>query len=496
MQEPGRDILDVLVVGAGISGISAAWHLQTLCPRRRFAVLEARERLGGTWDLFRYPGVRSDSDMFTLGFAFRPWHGERAIAEGPAILQYLHDTVREFDLARHIRFNHRVRHASWSSVDGCWRVTVDGPRTAALPRSTPADDSQLLRCRFLFLCSGYYRYDRGHQPDFPGLEQFAGRVVHPQFWPDDLELRGRRVLVVGSGATAVTLVPALARAGAEVTMLQRSPTYMISLPSRDAIAAALHRVLPARAASALTRWKNVLLALLVFRLCRARPERAKAFLVDAVRRRLPPGVDADAHFAPRYNPWEQRLCLVPDGDLFRALRAGDVQVVTDTIERFTPSGVRLAGGRELAADVVVSATGLELQLLGGAGLDVDGQAVDPSRLVVYKGVMYGDLPNCAATFGYTNASWTLKADLTSRWVCRLLNHMERTGARVATPRLLDAAMPLDPFVDFSSGYFQRHLASLPRQGRLPPWRLNQNVLSDLLALRFGRVDDGVLEFAA
>lgn len=482
---PGEELLDVLVVGAGISGISAAWHLQTLCPDRRFAVVEARQQLGGTWDLFRYPGVRSDSDMFTLGFSFRPWHGERSIAEGPAILQYLRDTVRELGLDRHIRYGHRVRHAAWSSADGCWRVQLDrAGETAPLT----------LRCRFLFLCSGYYRYDHGYTPDFAGVADYAGRIVHPQHWPEDLELRGRRVVVIGSGATAVTLVPAIAQAGAQVTMLQRSPTYMAALPSRDAIAAALHRALPARLASTLTRWKNVLLAIALFWWCRRRPARAKAVLIGAVRKLLPPGVDALTHFTPRYNPWEQRLCLVPDGDLFAAMRAGGVEVVTAAIDRFTPRGVRLADGRELTADVVVTATGLELQLLGGATIEVDGRTVEPPSLVAYKGVMYRDLPNCAATFGYTNASWTLKADLTSRWVCRLLNHMRRAGVQVATPRLIDATMPLDPFVDFSSGYFQRHLAALPRQGRMRPWKLNQNYLRDVLALRFGRVDDGVLEF--
>lgn len=483
------DLLDVLVVGAGIAGISAAWHLQTLCPGRRFRVVEARAGIGGTWDLFRYPGVRSDSDMYTLGFSFRPWREPRSIAEAPRIMSYLRDTVREGGLDRHMRFGLRMTRADWSSAQACWTVTfVQDADATARPVT--------LRARFLHLCCGYYRYDQGHVPVFEGRADFRGRIVHPQAWPDDLDVRDRSVVVIGSGATAVTLVPALARLGARVTMLQRTPSYLVSLPSRDAIAALVQRVLPARAAGTVIRWKNTLMAMLVFRLCRSRPGRARAFLLRQVARQLPPGFDVARHFTPPYKPWEQRLCLVPDGDFFAAIRRGQAQVVTDTIQRFEAGGLRLAGGELLPADVIVTATGLELQLLGGATAFVDGHAVNPADLVPYKGVMYSGVPNFAATFGYTAASWTLKADLASRYLCRLLNHMADRGARVATPVLADASLAREPLVDFSSGYFQRHLGSLPKQGRHKPWRFNQNVLADWLTLKHGAVDDGVLRFTA
>lgn len=485
----GDDTLDVLVVGAGIAGISAAWHLQTLCPGRRFAVVEARERTGGTWDLFRYPGVRSDSDMYTLGFSFRPWREPRSIAEAPTILNYLRDTVREHNLERHMRFGLRLTHAAWSSAEARWTLTFARTGDAAAPPQT-------MHARFVHLCCGYYRYDHGYTPAFAGQSDFRGRIVHPQQWPDEFDVRERRVVVIGSGATAVTLVPALAAMGAEVAMLQRTPSYLLSVPARDAIAAGIQRMLPSRAAGTVIRWKNALLGMLVFHLCRSRPGRARAFLIRQVARQLPPGFDLARHFSPPYNPWQQRLCLVPDGDFFRALRSGRAQVVTGTIDRFVPGGVSLANGEVLPADVIVTATGLELQLMGGATVSVDGRAVDPADLVPYKGVMYSGLPNFAATFGYTAASWTLKADLASRYVCRLLNHMAAAGARVATPVPADASLAREPLVDFSSGYFQRHLAQLPRQGRAKPWRFNQNYLADWLALKHGAVDDGVLRFLA
>jgi cation diffusion facilitator CzcD-associated flavoprotein CzcO len=482
------DFVDVLIVGAGISGISAAVHLRKLCPDRRFAILEARARLGGTWDLFRYPGVRSDSDMHTLGFSFRPWTDPKAIADGATILRYLDDTAREHGIDGAIRYGHRVVRADWSSQAQEWSVQVQ-------VQGADARRTLTLRCGFLFMCSGYYDYDRGHQPDFPGLAQFAGRLVHPQHWPAALDCTGQRVVVIGSGATAVTLVPALAETAAHVTMLQRSPTWMVTRPSVDPVSGWLRRWLPQRPALWLTRWKNVLLGLYVFGLARRRPDRVGALLLAGVRQALGPGADLATDYTPRYNPWVQRLCLVPDGDFFRAIAGGKASIVTDHVESFTAKGLRLRSGRTLDADIVVSATGLTLALLGHAALFIDGRPVEASSAVNYRGLMYGGVPNLAATFGYTNASWTLKADLSARFVCRLLNHMRRTGARVCTPPVPGPDVALLPWTDFSSGYFRRAAHALPLQGDRAPWKLNQNVLRDLVSLRFGRVDDGLLQFA-
>lgn len=476
--------VDVLVVGAGLSGIGAACHLQKLCPDRSFAIVEARQSLGGTWDLFRYPGVRSDSDMHTLGYAFRPWTDPKAIAEGPAILRYLQDTAREHGIDRKIRFGHKVVRADWSSQDAEWTVEL---------KREDDGSSQSIRCGFLFMCSGYYDYAGGYQPDFAGLERFGGRIVHPQQWPEDLDYEGRKVVVIGSGATAVTLVPALAEKAAHVTMLQRSPTWMAARPSVDPIDEGLRRRLPLRMALALSRWKNVLLSMYVFRLSRKNPTRMRKLLLGGVRQALGPEADIATHFTPRYNPWQQRLCLVPDGDLFKAITSGRASVVTDHIESFTERGIRLRSGTVLEADIVVSATGLTLAVLGHVELHVDGERVEPSRTVNYKGLMYSGVPNMANTFGYTNASWTLKADLTAQFVCRLLNHMRKTGARTCrVPATPDTA--LLPWVDLSSGYFERAADQLPRQGSTKPWKLNQNYLSDLVAMRFGAIDDGVLQF--
>ncbi|OYT87723.1 MAG: hypothetical protein CFE46_11330 [Burkholderiales bacterium PBB6] len=475
---------DVIVVGAGLSGIGAAWHLQQHCPEQRVLILEGRAASGGTWDLFRYPGVRSDSDMYTLGYRFQPWTQGKAIADGPAILDYIRSTAREHGIEERIRYQQRVVAADWSSTDARWTVMVQQGEGGPVVQQ---------RCRFLYMCAGYYRYDRGYQPDYAGLSQFQGQVVHPQHWPEGLQVQGRRVVVIGSGATAVTLVPALAKAGAQVTMLQRSPTWIASLPARDAIADALRRWLPGRLAYALTRWKNVLLGQALYGLARSRPAAFGGHLLKQIRRALP-GVDVDRHFTPSYRPWDQRLCLVPDGDLFTALRSGGASVVTDQIETFTPGGLRLRSGQELPADIVVSATGLELQLLGGAKLSLDGVPVDLSKTLGYKGMMFSDLPNMAATFGYTNASWTLKADLTAEYVCRVLNLMQRRGWQRVTPRRTDPDIGEMPSIDFSSGYVQRALAHLPKQGLRAPWRLYQNYLRDLLTLRHGRIEDGTLEF--
>ncbi|SFF26138.1 Predicted flavoprotein CzcO associated with the cation diffusion facilitator CzcD [Fontimonas thermophila] len=480
------EYVDVLIVGAGLSGIGAAVHLQNDCPQKTYAIFEARDTIGGTWDLFRYPGIRSDSDMYTLGYRFRPWTQAKAIADGPSILDYVRQTAREHGIERHIRFRHRVVRASWSSADARWTVEAErGP------------DREIVRiaCNFLYLCAGYYNYERGYTPDFAGVQDFKGRIVHPQHWPEDLDYSGKRVVVIGSGATAVTLVPAMAETAAHVTMLQRSPSYVMSLPSRDLIADALRRVLPSKAAYALVRWKNVLLSILFFQLSRRYPELVKKLLRKGVRTALGRDFDVDTHFKPRYNPWDQRVCFVPDADLFKAIRCGRASIVTDHIERFTDSGIRLASGKELKADIIVTATGLELKLLGGTELIVDGQRIDLSKTLTYKGMMCSGVPNMAFAIGYTNASWTLKCDLTSAYLCRLLNHMDRMGYRQCTPRNTDPSVTELPLIDFSSGYVQRAIDRFPKQGSKTPWRLHQNYVRDLLALRYGPVDDAAMEFS-
>jgi monooxygenase len=477
---------DVLIVGAGLSGIGAAAHLQQRCPTQRYALLEARDAPGGTWHTFRYPGVRSDSDMHTLGYAFKPWTGGQAMADGPAIQRYIEDTATERGIDRHIRLRHRVLRADWSSADARWTVLVehDGAQ-------------QRLSARFLLLCAGYYNHAQGHRPPFPGEDTFSGRLVHPQAWPADLAHAGQRVVVIGSGATAVTLVPELAKTAAHVTLLQRSPSYVVNLPRHDALAQRLRRWLPAMWAYRLVRGKNIAQALFFFQLARRRPAQVKARLVALAAAQLGPDGDAATHFSPAYKPWDQRVCVAPDGDLFQALRSGRAEVVTDTIARFTPQGITLDSGRQLAADIIVSATGLQLNLLGDVAFSVDGRACDLSQALTYKGMMLSNLPNLAYTFGYTNASWTLKADLTAGYVCRLLNHMKRHGLAVATPLLPEGAdMATRPFVDFTSGYVQRAAAMMPKQGVAAPWRLYQNYLLDLLTLRFGKLADGTLRLSS
>jgi cation diffusion facilitator CzcD-associated flavoprotein CzcO len=477
--------VDVLVIGAGLSGIGAAWHLQHHCPRRTYAILEGRGDIGGTWDLFRYPGIRSDSDMYTLGFSFKPWTQQKAIADGPSIMRYLRETVRESGIDRHIRFRHRVVAADWSSADARWTVRIERGE---------AREPVEITCAFLYMCSGYYEYEHGYTPSFPGADRFVGRIVHPQRWSDDVDYAGKRVVVIGSGATAVTLVPELAKRAAHVTMLQRSPTYMVSRPSEDRIANALRRWLPARQAYSMVRWKNVLLGMWFYRLCRRDPERAKKGLLALLRPQLGPDYDIATHFTPRYNPWQQRLCLVPDGDFFSTIREGRASVVTDEIDTFTERGIRLRSGTQLDADLVVTATGLELKFLGGLQVSLDGKPADLTQSLSYKGMMFSGVPNLALASGYTNASWTLKADLTSAYVCRLLNHMERTGTRACTPVLEDPSVEPRPWVDFTSGYFQRSLHKFPKQGSKKPWRLNQNYARDIAMLRLGAVEDGVMRF--
>jgi monooxygenase len=478
--------LDVLIAGAGLSGIGAACHLVRESPGRSYAVLEARAASGGTWDLFRYPGIRSDSDMFTLGYGFRPWRGAKSIADGGSILAYLRDTAAEFGVDEKIRYHHRVTAASWSSEQARWTVDVE---------RTDTGETLQLTCNFLFGNTGYYSYEQGYTPRFPGLERYQGTVVHPQEWPAGLDYAGRRVLVIGSGATAVTLVPALAGTAGHVTMLQRSPSYVIPLPSRDPLTATMERRLPARVAAPLIRWRFITVASLSYQLSRRRPEVMKRMIRKVQTRMLPAGYPVETHFAPSYQPWDQRLCIVPDGDLFRAIRKGTAEVVTDTIDTFTASGVKLASGREIEADVVVTATGLNLKLLGGIDLAVDGVKVDLSQSVGYKGMMFSGVPNLAATIGYTNASWTLKADLVAGYVTRLLNFMAEHGYRQVEPQAPAGDRPTHPFIDLSSGYVLRSLDALPKQGDKAPWRLHQNYWRDLLLLRFGRVQDGVLEFS-
>jgi len=478
--------LDVLVVGAGISGISAAWHLQTRCPKKSFAIFEARESLGGTWDLFRYPGVRSDSDMFTLGFHFRPWRGAKSIADGPDILAYLRETAEAYGIDRRMRLRHRVLRAAWDSATSLWTVDYQAGDDPAPRRLT---------CGFLFSCAGYYDYAAGHRPAFPGEERFQGRIVHPQAWPDDLDYAGKQVVVIGSGATAVTLVPAMARTAGHVTMLQRSPTYVISRPSRDAQADRLRKRLPAKLAYGLTRWRNVLLQMYFFRIARRRPEAAKAAILKMAQAQLGPDYDVATHFTPRYNPWDQRLCLIPDADLFDALKLGTASVVTDHIESFTERGIQLKSGQHLDADIIVTATGLEVRLLGGVEITVDGRPARPSESFSYKTMMFSGLPNLAATFGYTNASWTLKADLTAAYVCRLLNYMDRHGYTECRPVNEAPDQEALPWLEFSSGYVTRARDRMPKQGREAPWRVNQNYALDLMALRWGRLDDGVMRFS-
>ena len=490
------EALDVVIVGAGLSGIGMAVHLQQGCPGKTFTLLEARPRLGGTWDLFRYPGVRSDSDMYTLGYHFKPWSEAKAIADGPAILRYINETADEHLLGPHIRTGHQLISADWDAAKAHWVLQVD--RWLQLDhqpdQAQPAVQRLVLTTRFLQFCSGYYRYAQGHQPQFPGADVFAGTLVHPQHWPAALDCSGKQVVVIGSGATAVTLVPELARSAAHVTMLQRSPTYVVARPAQDPIAEALKRWLPAGLAYWLVRVKNVGLGIHFYRLARKYPVQAKARLVGLVQAQLGPQFDVARHFTPRYKPWDQRVCLVPDGDLFKTLRGGRASVVTDQIAFFTPTGIQLQSGQHLAADVIISATGLQLNVLGDVAISLDGIPVNPADTLVYKGMMYSGVPNLANTFGYTNASWTLKADLTSAYVCRLLQHMDNTGLAVCTPNR-DANVLPEPFLDFTSGYVQRAAKLLPKQGDRKPWRLHQNFVLDWLALRWGRVSDGVMVFS-
>lgn len=477
--------LDVLIVGAGLSGICAGHYVQTETPWASYAIFEARDAIGGTWDLFRYPGVRSDSDMFTLGYSFRPWKREESIAEGDKILEYIRETAAEEGIDAKIRLHHRIISAAWSTPDARWYVTAE---------RTDTGEQVEVSCGFLFSCSGYYRYDQGYLPDFPGMDDFAGVIVHPQQWPEDLDYAGKRVVVIGSGATAITLIPSMADDAGHITMLQRSPSYIASLPAKNPMTKVLRRLVPSRWEGDVIRWFNAVMTQLFFEVSQRWPRAVKRLLMAGVRNQLPAGFDVETHFTPRYNPWDQRLCVVPDGDLFKAIRAGKASVVTDHIDTFTDSGIRLRSGAELEADIIVTATGLELLFIGGIELSVDGEKVDVSERLTYKGIMLEGVPNMAIAVGYTNASWTLKCDLTCDHVVRLLNHMRAAGMRQCTPVNHDAGVAPRPLLGLSSGYVQRSAHRFPKQGTREPWHVHQNYIRDYRALKMTGVDDAALAF--
>jgi len=487
MESPsGREHLDVLVVGAGLSGIGAGAYLESKCPWASYAVFEARDAIGGTWDLFRYPGIRSDSDMYTLGYSFRPWDGEKAIADGASILQYIKDTATETGVDKHIRFNHRIVRADWSTDEALWHVTAE---------RTDIGETVEITAGFIFSCSGYYRYDHGYLPDFEGMDRFEGTIVHPQAWPEDLDYAGKRVVVIGSGATAVTLIPSMADTAAHVTMLQRSPTYIVSMPAKDPVARTLQRVLPKRWSGSAIKWFKAVTTQGSYVLSKRRPELMKRILRKGIERQLPEGYDIDTHFTPRYNPWDQRLCLVPNGDLFKAIKAGTASVVTDHVKTFTEKGILLESGAELEADVIVTATGLELLFIGGIEASVDGVPVDLPSKLTYKGMMLEGVPNFALAVGYTNASWTLKCDLTCDYVTRLLNHMRETGLRQATPVNRDAEVIPSPLLGLNSGYVTRSADKFPKQGSKFPWQVHQSYLKDYRALKMSGIEDEAMVFS-
>ena len=479
--------LDVLIVGAGISGIGAGYYLQNRCPGMTYAIVEARAALGGTWDLFRYPGIRSDSDLHTFGYAFKPWENEKSIAGADAILAYLNETVRENGIDRKIRYHHKVVSAAWRSDDARWTVEVE---------RTDTGERLAFRCRWIFSAAGYYRYDQGYRPPFEGEERFKGRIVHPQHWPEDLDYSGKRVVVIGSGATAVTLVPAMAGKAAHVTMLQRTPTYVLSLPSRDIIANALRRIVGKRLAYALTRRKNIFMQRLIWQFCQRHPETARKLIRRMNMRQLPEGYPVDVHFNPPYNPWDQRLCVVPDGDLFKAIRADTASVATGRIKTFTESGVLMESGEHLDADLIVTATGLNLQPFGGVPLTVDGRTVQLAETVAFKGMMLSGVPNLAFAIGYTNSSWTLKIGLLCEHFCRLLNHMEKHRYDICCPEVRDPAMVRRPLLDFGAGYVKRSLHELPRQGAEFPWLMSMSYAADARLLTRGAIANPHLRFTS
>jgi monooxygenase len=479
-----EESFDVLIIGAGLSGIGAGCHLRSDLPHMTFAILEARDAIGGTWDLFRYPGIRSDSDMHTLGYAFSPWKDPRAIADGPSILSYVRETADRHGVTDHVRFGHRVVSADWSEEDARWTVEVEC-----------GDERRALSCSFLLTCCGYYDYENGYAPRFPGQEDFAGQIIHPQHWPEDLDYAGKRIVVIGSGATAITLVPAMAPDAAHVTMLQRSPTYLISLPGTDPIAGHLRRWLPEQLAYTTIRAKNVATQAVWYWFCRRFPRQARALIRKGAVAQLPPGFDVDRHLRPEYDPWTQRMCISPDGDLFEAVRAGGASIVTDRIAQFTATGITLESGEELPADIIVTATGLQLKAMGGMTLSLDGEPVPIGETIAYRGSMLSGVPNFSFAIGYTNASWTLKADLTSEYVCRVIAHMDAHGYTSCRPPADPPGITREPVIDLKSGYVLRSLAQLPDQGSVRPWKLRQNYPIDRYEFTRKPVDDGVLVFS-
>ena len=478
--------VDVLIVGAGLSGIAAAYHLQANCPKKTYRIVEGRDALGGTWDLFRYPGIRSDSDMHTMGFSFKPWTSDKVIADGAEILNYLKETAEQYGIDRHIEYNLRVVRVEWSSERAQW--TVEMERSPSRERTTAS-------CSFLFMCSGYYNYEKGHTPDFPGVDRFKGRIVHPQQWPEDLDYAGKQVVIIGSGATAVTLVPSMAQTAGHVTMLQRSPTYVVARPATDPFAMRMKKYLPKKILLRIVRWRNILLTMHFYKIARTAPDKFSAAVIGGARAQLGEGYDVDTHFTPKYKPWDQRLCLVPDGDLFKSIREGHATIVTDTIESFTETGIKLNSGKELPADIIVTATGLRMQLISGVEVYVDSKRIELAKTFNYKGTMFSGIPNFALTIGYTNASWTLKAEISCLYVCRLLNYMDRHRFRSAVPNFVEGSIGEQPMVTLTSGYVQRALTELPKQGLKEPWTLRQNFPRDSISLRFGKVNDGSMRFS-
>ncbi len=480
------EYVDVLIVGAGISGIGSACHLQKKCPDKSFAILEGRQSLGGTWDLFRYPGIRSDSDMYTLGYNFKPWTHTKSIADASTILDYLRETVTENRLSNKIRYEHKVISAAWSDEDARWVLEIERGENAQ--RCT-------IECGFLHMCSGYYNYDKGFTPEFAGRESFKGQIVHPQFWPEDIDYKGKKIAVIGSGATAVTIVPAMAKTAEHVTMVQRSPSYLASGPAVDKFANRLRSFLPSKWAYFLTRWKNILMQRFVYNAFQRWPEKSKEKLIGRISEQLGKDYDVGTHFTPNYNPWDQRLCLVPDNDMFEAIANGSASVVTDHIDTFTEDGLRLKSGAELEADIIVTATGINMQFLSDVELRVNGEVLEPNKALSYKGLMVSNVPNMAISVGYTNASWTLKCDLTCDYVCRLLNYMDEREFKICRASNTTPQTETEPYWNLSSGYMTRAQHLFPQQGLEEPWRQYHNYLKDIFMLRYKPLNDGVLEFS-